>query len=281
MIMPSGLLSLLLSMLCLVCFCGDGQAYFSSDKTYVVPMQISQGHIWVDVLINGERTRAIVDTGCDTIAIPPSLAQRLNLSLSPSGKQLAMFDKQSKGFAAIVRDFRMGDLQLQNQQVDVVDYPYVIVGLPVLGKYGCTFDFDNNRLSLAPSLPNEPGGMQMEPFWGLYSVQGWLSNHPLKFIVDTGADTTIASRSSVAAIPRQVLSENAKHRLKYCRFQQIRIGNHAVNYPEMAVYDQPDTAGNTAVNTGAIMLGLPFWQHYNVTLDFPAQRMTLLPRARK
>jgi predicted aspartyl protease len=255
-------------------------AYFTGEQTHVITMQEWHGHVWVDILINGDRTKAIVDTGCDTIAIPPSLASRLNLTLTATGKQVAMYDRQSKGQTAIVRDIRIGDLALQNQQVDVVEYPYVIIGLSVLGKYACTFDFDHSRLVLAPSQANDPAGLPMTPFWGLYAVQGTLSGQPQTFVVDTGADTTIVSKQTVANIPRTRLSASPQHRLTYCRFQQIRIGNHAVNYPELAVYDQPDTQNNTAVNTGAIMLGLPFWQRYNVTFDFPAQRLVLSNRGR-
>lgn len=258
------------------------RAYFTGERSYVVPMREWHGHLWVEVLINGERARAIVDTGCDTITVPPALAQRLNLTAAASGKQVAMFDREAHQVTAVVRDFRLGDLQLQNQKVDIVDYPYVIIGLPVLGKFSCTFDFDNSRLVLDPSIAvNQPGALQMTPFWGLYAVQGWLSGRPQTFVIDTGADTTVASRASVKNIPRILISENAQHRLKYCRFQEIRIGNYVANHPEMAVYDQPNTQSNTAVNTGAIMLGLPFWQRYNVTFDFPAQRMYLAARAKK
>lgn len=273
---------------CLLIVCsaflgGAARAYSAGGGAHVVPLQLWNGHIWAELVLNGYRTRAIVDTGCNSIVIPPAVAKRLRFPTSKSGKRVAMFDRQTDGLSCVISQLQFGDMVLRDQSVDVIDYPYPIIGLPILAKYACSFNFDRGTLTLSPSPVTQAVGAEqvpLEPFWGLYAVKGWLSGREQTFVVDTGADTTIASLQTVAPIPRTRIMASPEHHLTYCRFQQIQIGHHAMNNPELAIYDQPDTAGNTAVNTGAIMLGLPYWQRYNVTFDFPAQRMSMTLRKR-
>jgi predicted aspartyl protease len=273
-----------LLMMLTVFAAGTGAAgYSAAGGAQVVPLQIWNGHIWVEVAFNGQRTKAIVDTGCNSIAIPRSIAAQIRVPVTKSDKPIAMFDRQTDGLTGIVSEVKLGDLVFRDQAVHVIDYPYPIIGLPILAKYACSFDFDRNSLTLSQSPVIQSVGAEqitMTPFWGLYAVQGSLSGQEKTFVVDTGADTTIASLQTVAQIPRTRIDASPKHHLMYCRFQQMQIGHHALKYPEFAVYDQPDTVGNTAVNTGAIMLGLPYWQHYNVTFDFPAQKMSMTLRKR-
>jgi predicted aspartyl protease len=263
-------------------FAGVAAAY-SGPGAHAIPVQVWNGHLWVEIALNGQKTKAIIDTGCNSIVVPPALATSLRLPVTKSGKRVAMFDKQTEGMTGVVGELRLGDLIFRDQAVDVIGYPYPIIGLPILAKYACSFDFDRSLLTLAPSPMTQSADAEqisLVPFWGLYAVKGFLSGRDQTFIVDTGADTTIASLQTVAQIPRTRIMASPEHHLTYCRFQQIRIGHHALSNPEFAVYDQPDTAGNTAVNTGAIMLGLPYWQRYNVTFDFPAQRMSMTLRKR-
>ena len=271
---------LLMSLSALV---GATAAAYTGPGAHAIPLQLWNGHLWVEIALNGQKTKAIVDTGCNDVVVPPALAKSLRLAVTRSGTRVAMFDRQTDGLSGTVAELRLGDLIFRDQSVDVIDYPYPIIGLPVLAKYACSFDFDRGLLTLAPSPMTQSADSEqipLTPFWGLYAVKGWLSGHEQTFVVDTGADTTIASLQTVAQIPRTRIMANPAHHLSFCRFQQIRIGHHALSNPEFAVYDQPDTAGNTAVNTGAIMLGLPYWQRYNATFDFPAQRMSMTLRHR-
>ena len=137
-----------------------------STETTLVQLQTSgrgsQGFA-VEVTINGQASKLLLDTGASGIVVSRKLASQAGLKRVSDILVTGIGDKpDSKGRIASANSIRIGDLEFHNCQVEVVDNLSAgedgLVGADVFSEFLIELDFPSSRLRLS-QLPPRPGDM--------------------------------------------------------------------------------------------------------------------------
>jgi predicted aspartyl protease len=185
-----------------------------ADPMYVAPtLRDRIGRIWAPVLINGQGPfRLVLDTGANSSALLPSVAQALGIPLHES-KKVRLHGVTGTAVVPIVMvdSLEVGDLFLDGERLPIV--PDVFGGAQgILGGKGFSdkrifIDFGNDQIRIARSRG------QPAPF-GYTSVPIKITNGQLlmmdirigsvrtKAVLDTGAQQTIGNNALHEALIR-------------------------------------------------------------------------------
>jgi predicted aspartyl protease len=146
----SGFLVLLLSP---AAFCQDA-------KSIVVPFDtLRSRHMIIDVKINGQGPYTLIfDTGAPFTLISSKLAKEAKMPIKGGFALFGTFGQQK------INSLEMGDIKLEKIEAMVMDHPIVdaiagatgkkidgIVGFNVFGRYKTTIDYQDKKLTFAPS----------------------------------------------------------------------------------------------------------------------------------
>lgn len=175
------------------------------EPKYVAPtLRDRIGRIWAPVMINGQGPyRLVLDTGANSAALIPSVANRLGIAIDESKKvQLHGVTGSAVVPMVAIDSMEVGDLLIQGATVPVV--ADVFGGAEgVLGNKGLTdkriyIDFRNDLIRIERSRDQTPprGFVRMP----LKLTRGQLLSFEMKIgsirttaILDTGAQTTIGN----------------------------------------------------------------------------------------
>jgi len=136
----------------------------TSTETNLMPLQSRSGNAQgngLQVTINGQDSRLLLDTGASGILITSKLASQAGLKPVSDIRMTGVGDKPDiQGHIAYANSVRIGKLEFQNCQVHVVDRLTTandgIVGADVFSQFLIEMDFPTSTLRLSP-LPPRPG----------------------------------------------------------------------------------------------------------------------------
>jgi len=177
------------------------------DKLTVIPFAKGQLHEFFpdfEVMLNGEKVIAHVDTGGTFLHMAPARAEKLGIELIPGGK--GMHGSRSVDiYHGIAKSFRIGDALFENVPVGALaslvgQENFIIFGTNILQQFLSTLDYPNKRLILSPrdnsQLRKEHLAMLPEdkvkiPFYmagdHYMFVRGGVGEHrDLNFFIDSG-----------------------------------------------------------------------------------------------
>jgi predicted aspartyl protease len=136
----------------------------TSTETPLLRMLIDPEHVrgvGLSVLVNGEKSRLLLDTGATGILINRGMAERAGVTKLEETRIGGIGDKGSKqGYEALARSLQIGDLEFKNCPVAVVETRSVLgedglLGADVFEHFLVDIDFPTERLRLL-ELPKRP-----------------------------------------------------------------------------------------------------------------------------
>jgi tetratricopeptide (TPR) repeat protein len=136
----------------------------TSTETSLIPLQSRSGNVQgsgLQVTINGQDSRLLLDTGASGILITSKLANQAGLKSVSDIRMTGVGDKPDiQGHVTYANSVRIGKLEFQNCQVHVVDRLQTadegIIGADVFSQFLIEMDFPHSTLRLNP-LPPRPG----------------------------------------------------------------------------------------------------------------------------
>jgi aspartyl protease family protein len=112
-------------------------AHFAGEA--LVVQRDGSGQFHIDADVNGARTRFLIDTGADTVALTVADAEAAGITVNPNGFVPILRTASGQGYGTLVTldRFQLGDTELHNVGAVVVkDLGVSLLGQTVLGQMG-------------------------------------------------------------------------------------------------------------------------------------------------
>jgi predicted aspartyl protease len=192
------------------------------EPLYIAPTRFDRiGRIWVPVLINGKGPfRLVLDTGASQSAVSEAVASALGVALRPAGTVLLSGSTGSRLVSSIQVDrMEVGDVDLHDRRlpilVDALGGADGVMGTEGLLDKRIRIDFRQDRISVRRShRERAPSGFLVIPIaieGGLLVVDdATVGGIPVRVIIDTGAQGTIANEALRRTLSRRLRPENVK-----------------------------------------------------------------------
>jgi predicted aspartyl protease len=183
------------------------------EPLYAAPTRADRaGRIHASVTINGAGPyRFILDTGANTSALAPHVADELQLQ-GAGDTQIQVHGVTGTALLQAVRveSLRAGDVELPPTNLPVLPGPVLggadgILGINGLQTARIEVDFVHDRVVIVPSTGRRPReGVLVVPArlrkGGLLLVKGKVGRVPVQIIVDTGAEQTLGNLALRSAL---------------------------------------------------------------------------------
>ena len=144
----------------------------SATETDLRPLLRDASHLrglGLPVVVNGQKSTLLLDTGAGGILIHSGLAERAGLKRLSDTHIGGIGDQGlAKGYRAVAQSIRIGKLEFLNCVVEVVDKRSVVeeeeglIGADVFERFLIEIDFPKRKLNLSP-LPPRPGELPAKP----------------------------------------------------------------------------------------------------------------------
>lgn len=252
-------------------------------------------HIVIPIMLNGQPSKALIDTGVDQLLLSKSYADAHRLPLTPWGEavgfggaaqyyttpsvalDIGAFRTTKPGAVTVVDLGRVAVSRLEG--VDVV------IGLPLLGPFEWQVDQDHHRFRLmkSGSFPVVDGiPIGVGPGNSRMVTNGSVNGKSVSFVmIDTGSDSEV-SLSAHAADLTGFASQTDFASIgvggtvvqPFGRLKKFMIGKHEVTNAYATVED-----GNWwGAKEIQALIGMGVLRAYNMTVDLTVGRMALEPR---
>ncbi len=254
------------------------------EPRYVSPTRRDQiGRIWAPVMINGHGPfRLVLDTGASHSAVTALVALALGIPLDQSPPVIL---RGVTGFATVptirVNTLTVGDLAVDSPILPIV--PDALGGAQgILGAEGLAgkrifIDFRHDRIVITYSRnERSPRDFVDVPFHAirqtLVVVNARIGDVPVKAIIDTGGQTTIANLALRAALNRRSMQGRGKPDqiigatkdiqdgviipMPAIEIGSIQIRDSGVTFADMYIFKQWKLLNEPAILIGMDALGL-------------------------
>jgi tetratricopeptide (TPR) repeat protein len=143
----------------------------TATETELLPLLSDTKHmrgLGLPVVINGQKSKLMLDTGAGGITINRRLAARAGAQRLTSISIGGIGDKgDAKGYSAYADSIRIGNLEFRNCLLEVVDKASVadeegLIGADVFRQFLIELDFPKRKLNLS-QLPGRPGEPPVRP----------------------------------------------------------------------------------------------------------------------
>ena len=269
-----------------------------------VPIALGENHVYLDVMLNGKGPyRFIFDTGGSNV-VDPEVAKEIG-AFGQGSAQGSGVGSQTESFSfAKIATLQVGDALLKDQVFAIAptrkgfgmsagSHVDGLIGWEVLARFITTFDYANDRVTLAlPGTTAPPAGGHVVPFV-LYGTQPQIActidGIASECTIDTGARDTISFMTPFVADHPQVMPATTTavgidgfgiggpSMGKLGRVQEVGIGDfHLQNLVgDYSVQNEGAFAAPfVAANIGGNLL-----RRFTVTFDYYNGTMTLVPNA--
>jgi predicted aspartyl protease len=136
----------------------------------LLPLMVDPSHIHgygLSVILNGHKTKLLLDTGASGILVTRSIAEHAGISRISQISIGGVGDKgRRNAYVGLADAIKIGDLEFQNCSVEVIEQRSVVgddglVGADVFEKFLVDIDFPNKKLKLS-QLPKRPGDTEQK-----------------------------------------------------------------------------------------------------------------------
>ena len=239
------------------------------------PLQRRFGnHLFVNCLINGQRTALMIDSGCPITLINRSSAHKLGLRIQETKRYIGGVTGDAERYGvSTVGSLAMGNCKFANvpvevaneDQINLIARPHLdgLFGAHEMSKFGMIIDCARQMIYVNPKGPSASASQNLAQFLASrgfsripmrfnpehhLEVDAALNGHPARLIVDTGSGFSLISAPVAAASGASMSSRISFHGEGIGYIKQMTLGNLVVNNAEVAV-------GNVAKFVGAGLLG--------------------------
>jgi predicted aspartyl protease len=254
--------------------------------------------VLIDVRVNGRAVRALVDSGAQTSVVDRTLAEAMDLPVSPLAPVVAFGVSGAPQIGRSARlDLQLGELAFHDLRAAVLELAPIaaasgrrfalVLGQDILSQVVADIDFPNNRIAFEdPAAHVTPADALAIPARRLRRellADVEIEGRPLEVVVDTGASGALAlSPDSAEAVGlldgRPVRSApsitfGGVSRDRAVRARSLRFAGVVFEDVLVHVYTPP----TGATRTPAGLLGVGVLGGFRVILDLPGGRLHLIP----
>ncbi|MBX9689732.1 MAG: aspartyl protease family protein [Candidatus Obscuribacterales bacterium] len=270
------------------------------EKPLLVPMQLSHKVLLIKARVNdGEPMDFLFDTGASQTLIDRRLAAE-NLLDRQAGMKMTAAVGQFFGQSTEIPKIQIGELAVPNVQAVIVDLsnharqlgkPIAgVLGNNVLNRFAVTIDYGKSQIGLRDyATYKAPAGANIISYSDKKGpVVKILLNgkEEVSCLVDTGA----AFNNLPSAIGKKYQAGQSVHytegvgadgrsvKLGTIQIANVKIGNATVRDSSFT-YSADAALDKKGVVTGSSIgiLGNPFWQNFNLTIDYRMRQIILQP----
>ncbi len=228
-----------------------------------LPLAIAHDQALIDIGINGQTARMLLDTGAGHTVLTRAAAQRLGLRMNPGVITASQgVGGISRDFAVIATGLRLGALTLPDRQTDVVPTRLPgpgggadgLFGMDILAQYDLDLDLARHQLTLwrGPACPDVPLPMPGPATvvetaltaQGHLVMRAALDGRPVLAMLDSGSQHSLVT-TRAAALSAETLAADPPVRLvgigpgtaaaHVHRFASITIGRQTIAAPLLIV----------------------------------------------
>lgn len=284
-------------------------ALFPIDiDSVIVPLEISGGHLFVLVRVNGsEPLRFLLDSGAGANIISLAVARELGLEVSGEIAAKGIAGYESVGFVKI-NSLAIGDVDLIEQTIGAIDLPPQIIkalgeisgalGYDFFSRLTVTIDFRSAQMIMYRpdffdakiEFAKRTGSFEFPLTFTnkIPQIDAELAGSRGKFIVDLGSNLGIVVHQSFAVeagLDTLALSQGGDMSgvaagvggaLELVRFELPEFSLGALNMRNVPAMILGEGQGMSASREIAGNLGTLFWKDFRLTLDYPSRRAFLL-----
>jgi clan AA aspartic protease (TIGR02281 family) len=263
-----------------------------------VPITVDDRHIYVDVMVNGQPARFVLDTGAGGNVITPEAARKFGLSSTQKASAVGTADRVDAGVVTLKR-LAVGTAVLEDEPIFIIPLPEALqadglIGYPFLRRFVVTLDWPNSRLLLTmPGRFKAPDGAAALPIRlkeNIPTVEGEVDGNRGWFEVDTGAN------SAMTLYPRFIEQHGLRDRYSprirtitgrgvgglnygdYVRVGAVTLGPFSLKGTVVQLSRQQ--AGSDAKSDLAGRIGNEILDRFTLTLDYPHKRLILTKNGR-
>lgn len=274
------------------------ELYRIPEAATTLPMSTTiSGHVMIEVTVNGEKKKFLLDTGADVSVVSTDIVEELGIDVS---------DEKAEGATStsitvevrpgLVHELRIGNVVVKNHPVGVVNGEDLefsllgfkvididgILGLPFFLNLTVTMDFVDMQVTLARSTPGESDERNL--FWFGYPVARLSDKNgtPLLFGFDTGSIKGGISRRLIDRLginSAQSVDSKARGAGGSVRFEalevdsvQLFLDNFMLTYRNARTKARLDYV--TVIKLDGI-LGRSVAKHGSMRIDFANGRLDL------
>ncbi len=278
-------------------------AFAGGATSTTVPFMLTNGHIYLDVRLDGQGPfRFLCDTGGANI-ITPEVAKSLGLGATGSLEGRGVGEKSEDIGLTKVPSLEIGGVTLSDQVFAVFPLADLakaegvaaqgLIGYEVFKRFVVTLDYEQGRLTLTlPSAFSYTGGGTVVPFQfngQIPQIEGEIDGIPGKFDIDTGSRSSLTLLAPFAE--KHSLKEKYRAKIEavtgwgvggaarsyVVRAGTLKLGGVRVHGPvteislqKKGAFTDPYVAGNV----GAGVLA-----RFNIVFDYGRQRLIFEPNA--
>jgi len=251
----------------------------------------------MEILVNGVKLKLVLDTGAGGIVIQRHAAERAGIvRLSDATfRGIGNNAKRPGGYNGIAERVRIGDLELRDALVKVVDQDFTsqdgLIGSNIFAEFLVTLDFAAGQLRLSPLPGYRPDDDElqdgavpagMEKFAHVFRFGHMLliptrvsGSRPVLFLIDTGSARTLISYDMAAEVTKlnrddQLRLNGINGRvsdvyktgdlfLEFAGFRQKSLG--------MTAFDLWENSRNLGTEVSGLF-GLPLLEMFTLTIDY-------------
>jgi predicted aspartyl protease len=270
------------------------------EPRYVAPtLRDRIGRIWAPVLINGKGPfRLVLDTGANSSAILPSVAQSLGIPIHDAN-QVLLHGVTGSAVVPIINvdSLEIGDLYVDGARLPVVADVFGgaegILGVKGLDDKRIFIDFGNDEISIARSrgeaAPLGFASMPIKLISGqLLMFEIRIGNIRTKAILDTGAQQTLGNNSLREALLRRSrdgteasiigvtldVARGQSIAVPPIAFGDIEVRNMRVIFGDMFIFDQWKMTRDPAMLIGMDVIGTLD----TLVIDYKTRQVHMRPR---
>jgi predicted aspartyl protease/Tfp pilus assembly protein PilF len=250
----------------------------------------------VEVLVNGNPVKLVLDTGAAGIVMSRAAAERAGLQRLAATTVRGIGDdaKVPAGYRALADHFRIGDVEYRNAVINVAEQNMAgvedgLIGSNMFSAFLITIDFGHERLRLAP-LPGFQAGNELQDrveiaemrdaahvfrFGHILLVPARVNSHQGLFALDTGAASTMMSYDLAAEASK--LDRDDRTAIRGLSGKVGDVYQTGTVLLEFAGFAQKNLA-MTAIDTWQLshrlgteisgFLGLPVLDLFTLTIDY-------------
>lgn len=251
----------------------------------------------LEVLVNGQPVRLVLDTGAAGIVLSQGAAQRVGLTRVAGAAVHGIGDnsKLTGGYRAIAPSLRIGDVEYRDALISVADQNFVgiedgLIGANVMDEFQMTLDFGARKLRLDP-LPNYHPGEDLADrsvspqmanatrvfrFGHLLLVPVGVGNQRERlFVLDTGAASTLISYELAEEVSKLARDDKTALRGLNGRVGDVyQTGNVVLRFAgfeqrnlSMSSFDTWQLSHSLGTEISGF-LGLPVLDLFTLTIDY-------------
>ena len=250
----------------------------------------------LDVLVNGNPVKLVLDTGASGIVMSRAAAERAGVARLANGTVRGIGDnaKGTAGYRGLAQHFRIGDVEYRDAVISVADQNMAgiedgLIGSNVFAEFLITLDFAGGTMHLDPLPGYRPGdefqdrmespemrdAVRVYRFGHLLLVPVQVNSHEGLFVLDTGAAGTMMSYDMAAEVSRVNRDDRMTIRglsgkvgdvyksgdleLEFAGFKQKTLGVTVIDTWELSHRLGTEISG---------FLGLPVLDLFTLTIDY-------------